>query len=90
MITVTFKAAASNTTNGHLDIAMTGPAGYERISETLKFAKGNGVAQNFHLVYQYYADADFVANGAQINVRAVDTDVDIWDVIYFIQRVQIA
>jgi hypothetical protein len=90
MITVTFKAAASNTTNGHLDIAMTGPAGYERISETLKFAKGNGVAQNFHLVYQYYADADFVTNGAQINVRAVDTNVDIWDVIYFIQRVQIA
>jgi hypothetical protein len=90
MITVTFKAAAGNTNTGHLDIIMSGPAGYDRISETLKFAKGNGVAQNFHLVYQYYADADFVANGAQITVRAVDTDVDIWDIIYFIQRVQIA
>lgn len=90
MITVTFKAAATNTNTGHLDIAMTGPAGYDRIAETLKFAKGNGVAQNFHLVYQYYADADFVANGAQITLNAVDADVTVWDIIYFIQRVQIA
>lgn len=90
MITVTFRAAASNASSGHMDISMTGPAGYDRISETLKFAKGNGVAQNFHLVYQYYADADFVANGAQFELTADGTTIDVWDIIYFIQRVQIA
>lgn len=90
MITVTFKAAASNASSGHMDISMTGPAGYDRIAETLSFAKGNSVPQNFHLVYQYYADADFVANGAQFELTADGTTIDVWDIIYFIQRVQVA
>lgn len=90
MVTVTFVAEASNASVGHLDIAMTGPAGYDRIAETLTFAKGNGVPQNFHKVYQYYADADFVVNGAQFEITATGTDVNVYDIIYFIQRVQIA
>lgn len=90
MVTVTFIASASNASAGHLDISMTGPIGYERISDTLTFAKGNGVPQNFHKVYQYYADSDFVSNGAQFELTAVDTDVEVYDIIYFIQRVQIA
>lgn len=90
MITVTFKAAASNASSGHLDVAMSGPAGYDRIAETIKFAKGNGDTQNIHLVYQYYADANFVANGAQFEITPVGTNLEVWDIIYFIQRVQIA
>jgi hypothetical protein len=90
MVTVTFIASASNAGNGHMDIIMTGPVGYNRVSETLKFAKGNNTPQNFHMVYQYYADADFVANGAQFELTAVDTDLAVYDIIYFIQRVQIA
>lgn len=90
IITVTFKASASNTSNGHLDFAMSGPVGYNRIAETITFPKGNNIEHNIHLVYQYYADADFVANGAQLEVRPDGTDVSIWDIIYFIQRVQVA
>ena len=90
IITVTFKGSASNTSNGHLDIAMSGPAGYNRIAETITFPKGNNIEHNIHLVYQYYADADFVANGAQFEVRPDGTNVSIWDIIYFIQRVQVA
>lgn len=90
IITVTFKASASNTSNGHLDFAMSGPVGYNRIAETITFPKGNNIEHNIHLVYQYYADADFVANGAQLQVRPDGTNVSIWDIIYFIQRVQVA
>jgi hypothetical protein len=90
IITVTFKASASNTSNGHLDILMSGPAGYDRIAETIMFPKGNNIAHNVHLVYQYYADADFVTNGAQFEIRPDGTNVSVWDIIYFIQRVQIA
>ena len=90
IITITFKASASNTSNGHLDISMSGPAGYDRIAETITFPKGNNIAHNIHLVYQYYADANFIASGAQIEVRPDGTDVSIWDIIYFIQRVQVA
>lgn len=90
MVTVTFIASASNASTGHLDLSMTGPIGYERISDTLTFAKGNSTPQNFHKVYQYYADSDFVTNGAKFELTAVDTDVEVYDIIYFIQRVQIA
>jgi hypothetical protein len=90
IITVTFKASASNTSNGHLDISMSGPAGYDRIAQTITFPKGNNIGHNVHLVYQYYADSDFVTNGAQFEIRPDGTNVSVWDIIYFIQRVQVA
>lgn len=90
IITVTFKATSSNAANSYMDISMSGSAGYDRISETLTFPKGNGAPHNFHRVYQYYADADFITNGAQLEVEVVGATVEIYDIIYFIQRVQIA
>jgi hypothetical protein len=90
IITVTFKAASSNAASSYMDISMSGPAGYDRVSETLTFPKGNNVPHNFHRVYQYYADADFIANGAQLEIEVVGATVEVYDIIYFIQRVQIA
>ena len=90
IITVTFKAASSNAANSYMDLSMSGPAGYDRISETLTFPKGNNVPHNFHKVYQYYADADFITNGAQLEIEVVGATVEVYDIIYFIQRVQIA
>jgi len=90
IITVTFKAVSSNAANTYMDLSMSGPAGYDRIFETLTFPKGNGVPQNFHRVYQYYADADFITNGAQLEIEVVGATVEVYDIIYFIQRVQIA
>lgn len=90
IITVTFKAASSNAATSYMDLSMSGPAGYDRVSETLTFPKGNNVPHNFHKVYQYYADADFITNGAQLEIEAVGATVEVYDIIYFIQRVQIA
>lgn len=90
IITVMFKAVSSNAANSYMDISMSGPAGYDRVSETLTFPKGNGVPHNFYRVYQYYADADFITNGAQLEIEVVGATVEVYDIIYFIQRVQIA
>ena len=90
IITVTFKAASSNAANSYMDLSLSGPAGYDRISETLTFPKGNNVPHNFHKVYQYYADADFITNGAQLEIEVVGATAEVYDIIYFIQRVQIA
>ena len=90
IITVMFKAVSSNAANSYMDLSMSGPAGYDRIFETLTFPKGNGVPQNFNRVYQYYADADFITNGAQLEIEVVGATVEVYDIIYFIQRVQIA
>ena len=90
IITVMFKAASSNAANSYMDLSMSGPAGYDRVSETLTFPKGNGVPHNFYRVYQYYADADFITNGAQLEIEVVGATVEVYDIIYFIQRVQIA
>jgi hypothetical protein len=67
-----------------------GSTPYNRLSESLVFAKGNSVTQNFHVMYQYYADDDFVTNGVQFEITANGGDAYIWDVIYFIQRNQVA
>lgn len=90
-ITVTFKAEAPNANSTHLDLTMISGSAtpYDRLSDSLVFAKGNSVTQNFHVMYQYYADADFVTNGVQLQIEAHGGDAYIWDVIYFIQRNQI-
>ena len=90
IITVTFKAASSNAATSYMDLSISGAAGYDRVSETLTFPKGNGVPHNFYRVYQYYADADFITNGAQLEIEVVGATVEVYDIIYFIQRVQIA
>ena len=90
-ITVAFKADAPNANSTHLDLTVISGSAtpYDRLSESLVFAKGNSVTQNFHVMYQYYADADFVTNGVQLQIEAAGGDAYIWDVIYFIQRNQI-
>jgi hypothetical protein len=90
MVTVVFKASASNTSSTHLDFQLVngGVTGYERIHKSLAFYKGNNTEQNFHEVFQFYADADFVANGATLKITADGGAAQIWDIIFFIQRTQ--
>ena len=88
--TIVFKASATNAnqTHLHIQLAGTGATPYSRVSAEIEFPKGNGVAHDEHVVFQFYTDADFVANGNQWEVFA-DTGggtVNIWDIIYFIQR----
>ena len=88
ILTVVFSSAAANTNSTHLDFALEGSGQINRVSKTLSYHKGNGVEQNFHDVYQYYTDADFVANGVTPKIVANGGTAEIWDIIFFIQRTQ--
>jgi len=91
VLTVVFKASASNTQTTHLDFSIYSPVGqFSRVSKVLTFAKGNNEEQNFHEVYQYYSDADFVVNGAELKINSDGGPAELWDVIYFIQKTQSA
>ena len=91
VLTVVFKASASNTQNTHLDFSIYSPVGqFSRVSKVLTFAKGNNEEQNFHEVYQYYSDADFAVNGAELKINSDGGPAELWDVIYFIQKTQSA
>lgn len=89
MLTVVFKASAANTNTTHLDFTMYAPIGdFARIRKVLSFNKGNDTEQNFHEVFQYYADASFVSNGVQLKINSDGGTAEVWDIIFFIQRTQ--
>jgi hypothetical protein len=85
---VTFRAKAPNANQTHIDISLasTGATPYDRVSKSLNFAKGNNQWENFYDVFNFYADADFVASGNQWKIFANGGDVHISNIIYFIHR----
>ncbi len=89
-MTVVFRysAANANQTYGHISLDSTTGTPYERVAKDFYFPKGNGIVHNFHEVFQYYADADFLANGNKWTITATGGAIQIWDIIYFIQRTQ--
>lgn len=89
-LSVVFNIISDNTNNGHIDLYIGGPNGdYERIKKTITFAKGNGDVQNIYESFSFYADADFIQQGAKIYVDSFGSNVKIFDIIFFINRVQI-
>lgn len=90
MCTVVFRAKTSNAngTSIRLQLDSTGATPYERVGKDLFFGKGNDVWHDFHEVFQWYGDEDFLANGNRFKVRAVGHDVSIANTIFFIQRTQ--
>lgn len=90
MITIVFKASAPNANQTYLTLQMDNINGteYSRLSEDLTFPRGNDVEHNFHNIFQYYVDADFVTNGATWRVTSTGGSAQVWDIIYFIQRTQ--
>lgn len=89
VLTVVFKASAANTNTTHLDFTMYSPVGaFERIRKVLSFYKANDTEQNFHEVFQYYADANFVSNGVTLKINSEGGTAKIWDIIFFVQRTQ--
>jgi hypothetical protein len=89
-MTVVFRCSAANAnqTYGHISLDSTSGTPYERVAKDFYFPKGNNIVHNFHEVFQYYADADFLANGNKWTVTATGGALQIWDIIYFIQRTQ--
>jgi hypothetical protein len=90
MATIVFKAKTSNAngTSIRLQLDSTGTTPYERVGKDLFFGKGNDVWHDFHEVFQWYADDDFLANGNRFKVRAVGNTVSLANCIIFIQRTQ--
>ena len=89
-MTVTFRAKTSNANAAWMRIQLdsVGLTPYNRVGKDLFFGKGNNVWHDFHEVFQFYADSDFVANGNRWKIQAFEATIDISNVIYFIQRTQ--
>lgn len=90
MCTVVFKAKAANANSTYIRLQLdsTGLTPYSRVGKDLTFPRGNDTWHDFHEVFQWYADTDFVNNGNRWKVQAVGSTVDIADIVYFIQRIQ--
>lgn len=90
IMTVVFRFSAANANQTYLSLHFEGGNGtpYDRIRSDINFPKGNDVAHDFHQMFQYYADADFITNGTDWKVTATGGSAKIWDIIYFIQKTQ--
>lgn len=89
-MTIVFKFSAPNANQTYLEIHFQGENGtpYDRIRDTISFPKGNDVAHDYHGMFQYYADANFVNVGSQWKITANGGTAQIWDIIFFINKVQ--
>ena len=90
MCTVVFDAKTSNANAAYLRLQLdsNGSTPYERVGKDLFFGKGNDVWHEYHEVFQWYADDDFVENGNVWRVQSFGANVNIANIIYFIQRTQ--
>jgi hypothetical protein len=89
LMTLVFKFSSSNANQTYLDINFQGENGtpYDRLSDTISFPKGNNVEHNYHGIFQYYADANFVQNGSQWKITSKGGNSSVWDIIFFISKV---
>ena len=90
LATIVFKASTTNAEQGYFHIVLENTEGtlYERLHEEFSFPKGNNVTHDIHAVFQYYVDADFIANGSQWKIAATNRDVQVWDIIFFFSKLQ--
>jgi len=88
MVTVVFKKSSGNANQTHLDFIIRGADDYDRINMALGFYKGNDETQNQHIMFQYYLDANALANGLTPKIQSDGGNAKIWDIIFFIQRTQ--
>lgn len=90
ILTVAFKCSAANANQTYLRLQLDAQNGtpYERVGVDIAFPKGNDVAHEFHQMFQYYADQNFVDNGSLLRVTPTGGTAKIWDIIYFIQKTQ--
>ena len=90
VMTIVFKYSAPNANQTHIDLQFEGGNGtpYDRIRGEATFPKGNDVEHDYHQVFQYYADSDFVTNGSYWQITASGGSATVWDIIYFIQKTQ--
>jgi hypothetical protein len=90
LMTLFFKYSAPNANQTYIELQFEGGNGtpYDRIKGEAVFPKGNDVTHDFHGVFQYYVDADFVTNGSYWQITSTGGAATVWDIIYFIQKTQ--
>jgi hypothetical protein len=90
IMTIVFKCSTPNANHTYLRLQLDATNGtpYERVGVDIPFPKGNNVAHEFHQVFQYYADQNFVDNGSNWKIVATGGAAQIWDIVYFIQKTQ--
>jgi len=90
LMTLVFACSSSNANQTYLEINFEGQNGtpYDRIADTISFPKGNDVTHDYHQIFQYYADASFVENGSQWKITSKGGSSSIWNIIYFISKIQ--
>lgn len=90
LATVVFKFSSSNANQTFIRLQLEGGNGtpYERLGADIAFPKGNDVEHEFHMVFQYYADDEFVSNGSQWKITANGGGALVWDIIFFISKLQ--
>jgi len=90
ILTIAFKCSSANANQTYLRLQLDAENGtpYERVGVDIAFPKGNDVAHEFHQVFQYYADQNFVDNGSFVKITPTGGTAQIWDIIYFIQKTQ--
>jgi hypothetical protein len=90
LMTVVFNYSANNASQAfmHLNLENAGATPYERLKTDILFPKGNNEMHEFHGVFQYYVDQDFIDNGSSWKVTADGSTCHIWDIIFFIQKTQ--
>ena len=90
MATVVFKYSAPNANQTYIRLQLEGGNGtpYERLGSDIPFPKGNDVTHEYHQVFQYYADSSFVNNGSQWKITSSGGNANVWDIIFFISKIQ--
>jgi len=90
ILTIAFKCSSANANQTYIRLQLDAENGtpYERVGIDIAFPKGNDVEHEFHQVFQYYADQNFVDNGSFVKVTSTGGTAKIWDIIYFIQKTQ--
>jgi len=90
MATVVFKYSAPNANQTYIRLQLEGGNGtpYERLGSDIPFPKGNDATHEYHQVFQYYADSSFVNNGSQWKITSSGGNANVWDIIFFISKIQ--
>ncbi len=90
MVTVVFKYSAPNANQTYIRLQLEGGNGtpYERLGSDIPFPKGNDITHEYHQVFQYYADSSFVNNGSQWKITSNGGNANVWDIIFFISKIQ--
>ena len=92
VMTVVFQCRPTENPNAGdgftIKLSSTAGTPYDRVRKDFYFPKGDQSWYDIHEIIQYYADSDFVTNGNEIDITANGVNIEVGNIIFFIQRTQ--